>query len=162
MNTPVAPVEEETPSIKEVTLGQLFDILDYLKQFWLLIVSLAALVMFLVQYVAPNSAIKKLECEAENRAIKMENISSLALLEREKTGYLREQTRLRELQTMLLKIQLKNKESKLDLSMLDTEIEKLVTQALDNENRISDDIKDAKDNLKKAVSQVKSCRKGEV
>jgi len=150
--------DEDVPApIKDVTLGQLFDSIEYIKQLWPIFIGIALLVGGSIKYFAPYSELVKIKCEADNRVFEMKNNAGLAILEREQTDYLRQQTSLRELQTILLKIQINNPSSKLDLSLLEGEIDKLVVQAEKRENKLKEEIKSARKDLDKAQEKVNSC-----
>lgn len=158
-NKTKAEIEGKPHEVKNITLGQVFDSIEYIKKLWPILAGIVLLIGVSIKYFAPYSELEKVRCEAENRVFEMKSNSGLAILEREQTEYLRQQKSLRELQTIMLKIQMKNPGSKLDLSVLESEIDKLVMQAENKESEIKKEIQSARDDVTQAQDKVNSCGK---
>lgn len=146
-------------SIKNVTFGQFFEFIDYIKKFWVLFIAVGSAIYVAVTYFATSEAVEKLDCQAERRILEERHRSSITLLEQQKEGFSNQQTSLLKLQTILLEIQISNPNVGLDLTNLKNQMKVLIDDAELEEKEKSKEIEKAKKDLKVAEATVKSCGK---
>lgn len=160
-NEPSSETEKAPASVKHFTIGQVFELFDYLKKFWLLLVGFLGVLFFLHGYVASNRSVEILECKLKFQLIAAQNNTTVAFLERERSENFKESARLSQLQTILAKAQLKNKAAGLDLEELDQKLEELSADAIAREDELKGEIADANDDHKRALDAADQCPKAE-
>lgn len=144
--------------IKDVTIGQLFEILGYIRKFWILIIGFGGICYAAFTYFASSTALEILKCEADRRVDVERQRSTIKLLKRERTDYSNQQAILFRLQTVLVKIQAKNPDGSLDIYKLEDQLNELFGGAKKEIEEIDKKLNTADEDLEAAESYVKACK----
>jgi hypothetical protein len=142
-------------SIKDVTLGQLGDVVDLLKKFWAVLAAAVLLGYGALTYFATASALHKLACQSERRPLEERQRSAMSLLNAQKTDLVNQQVNLLNLKALLLEIQVAN--PSVQLSPLKDRMDKIIDAARIEVKVKDEELRKAELDLKTLSQSIESC-----